>query len=97
VAWPAQFPTNPILYLGGAVGVIFIALGPIVVRHVGVLLLTLGTIAGQMLGSVALDIVVPAPGHDLGVATLIGVALTLIAVSLAAWSTRDTAPGPTTR
>lgn len=94
VAWPTQFPTNPILYLGGAVGVIFIALGPIVVRHVGVLLLTLGTIAGQMLGSVALDLIVPAPGHDLGPATLVGVALTLIAVSLAAWSTRDAAPRP---
>lgn len=94
VAWPTQFPTNPILYLGGAVGVIFIALGPIVVRHTGVLLLTLGTIAGQMLGSVALDLIVPAPGHDLGAATLVGVALTLIAVSLAAWSTRDAAPRP---
>ncbi len=84
--WPAQLPTDPVVYLGGLLGVIFIAGGAIVVRYLGVLLLGLGMIAGQLLTSLVLDIVVPAKGHELGIPTVIGTALTLVAVSLTAWS-----------
>ena len=82
--WPAQLPTNPVLYLGGAVGVIFIAGAAVIVRITGVLLLGLGTIAGQLIGSLLLDIFLPARGHELTVTTVIGTALTLVAVCIAA-------------
>lgn len=84
VGWPVGLPTNPLLYLGGLVGVIFIGLGAAIVRITGVLLLGLGTIAGQLLASLVLDIVVPEAGHELAVTTVIGTVLTLVAVGIAA-------------
>ncbi|MGV8883268.1 MAG: DMT family transporter [Rhodoglobus sp.] len=82
--WPTMLPTNPVLYLGGVVGVIFIAGAAVIVRITGVLLLGLGTIAGQLVGSLLLDIFAPVAGHDLTVPTVVGTALTLVAVSIAA-------------
>ncbi|MGH3716358.1 MAG: DMT family transporter, partial [Micromonosporaceae bacterium] len=54
------------------------------VRWTGVLLFGLATIAGQLVGAVVLDLVVPAEGAPLQQATLIGAALTLVAVGIAA-------------
>lgn len=93
--WPETYPTDPLLYLGGVIGVFFIALGAIVVRFIGVLLLALGSIAGQLLASVLLDVLVPAEGHALGIPTLVGTALTLVAVALSVLSTRPPAEGAT--
>lgn len=83
VGWVAVFPTNPWLYSGGAIGVLFIGGAAAVVRTIGVLLLGLGTIAGQLLGALVLDLVIPISGRDLAVTTVIGTLLTLVAVSLA--------------
>lgn len=82
--WPTAFPTNPVLYIGGLIGVIFIAGAAVIVRITGVLLLGLGTIAGQLIGSLLLDIFAPVAGHNLTVPTVVGTALTLVAVSIAA-------------
>ena len=82
--WPTVFPTNPVLYIGGLIGVIFIAGAAVIVRITGVLLLGLGTIAGQLIGSLLLDIFAPVVGHSLTVPTVVGTALTLVAVSIAA-------------
>jgi len=82
--WPDSLPSNPLLYLGGLVGVIFIAGATIVVPITGVLLLGLGTIAGQLLASLVLDIVLPVAGHPLSAITVIGTLLTLVAVGIAA-------------
>ena len=52
--WPAgTFPTEPWLYLGGPIGIVFIAIAAAIVRFTGVLLLGLATIAGQVVGAVA--------------------------------------------
>jgi len=82
--WPTVFPTNPVLYLGGLLGVIFIGAATVIVRITGVLLLGLGTIAGQLIGSLLLDIFAPVAGHALTAPTVIGTAATLVAVSIAA-------------
>lgn len=84
VGWPSELPTNPVLYLGGIVGVIFIAGAAIIVRTTGVLLLGLGMIAGQLLASLLLDIVAPVEGRPLTAVTVIGTLLTLVAVCIAA-------------
>ncbi len=84
VGWPASFPADPVLYLGGVVGVLFIAGAAVIVRVTGVLLLGLGTIAGQLFASVLLDLFLPVEGHTLSVATVVGAALTLVAVGIAA-------------
>ncbi|WP_243844323.1 DMT family transporter [Salinibacterium sp. ZJ454] len=83
--WPDAYPTEWWLYTGGVIGVVFVAGAAIVVRFTGVLLLGLGMIAGQLVMSLLLDLVVPtdaaAPVHPL---TIVGAVLTLAAVLIAA-------------
>ncbi|WP_285245277.1 DMT family transporter [Pseudarthrobacter sp. fls2-241-R2A-127] len=81
-------PGNPLpadwwYYLGGPMGCVFIGLGALLVRSLGVLVTGLGMIAGQLLGSLALDLVLPAPGTVVAPATILGTLLTLGAIILA--------------
>ena len=79
--WPGgALPDQPWLYLGGVIGVGFTAIGVAVVRRIGVLLLGLAVIAGQLTGALVLDLVVPGPAGAPGVAGFVGVGLTLVAV-----------------
>ncbi|WP_258805376.1 DMT family transporter [Pseudarthrobacter sp. NS4] len=70
-------------YLGGPMGCVFIGLGALLVRSLGVLVTGLGMIAGQLLGSLALDVVLPTPGTVVAPATVLGTILTLAAIILA--------------
>ncbi|MEV6428440.1 DMT family transporter [Nocardia sp. NPDC051463] len=83
--WPTEFPSEPWLYVGGVIGVAFIALAALTVRWIGVLLLGLTSVAGQLLASVLLDIAIPT-GAGLSVMLVIGCALTFAAVVVAARS-----------
>ena len=80
--WPTSFPTEPWLYLGGLVGLLYISVNAALVRHTGVLLLSLAAIAGQLLGALVLDTVFPVGGSAPSAVTVLGVALTLVAVSI---------------
>ncbi|MDJ0336059.1 DMT family transporter [Salinibacterium sp. G-O1] len=80
---PALYPTNPVLYLGGVIGAGFIGLGAILAPRIGVLLLALGTISGQLIVALLLDIVTPAAGHPLAWTTVVGTAITLVALAVA--------------
>ncbi|MFI6264463.1 DMT family transporter [Micromonospora sp. NPDC051006] len=83
--WPAgSLPTEPWLYLGGPIGIVFIALAAAIVRFTGVLLLGLATIAGQIVGAVLLDLALPTEASHPSITTLLGAALTLVAVLVAA-------------
>ncbi|MEV1332797.1 DMT family transporter [Micromonospora costi] len=83
--WPAGgLPAEPWLYLGGPIGIVFIAVAAAIVRFTGVLLLGLATIAGQIVGAVLLDIALPTAASHPGFTTLAGAALTLVAVLVAA-------------
>ncbi|WP_345751954.1 DMT family transporter [Microbacterium rhizophilus] len=53
------FPPEPWLYLGGATGVVYIALSAALAPRIGVLLLTLGSVLGMLIGSFVLDLVWP--------------------------------------
>lgn len=70
-------------YLGGPMGCVFIGLGALLVRSLGVLVTGLGMIAGQLLGSLGLDLLVPAPGSIIAVPTVLGTLLTLVAIVIA--------------
>lgn len=70
-------------YLGGPMGCVFIGLGALLVRSLGVLVTGLGMIAGQLLGSLGLDLLVPAPGSVVEVPTVLGTVLTLAAIVIA--------------
>lgn len=78
------FPAEPWLYLGGPIGIVFIAIAAAIVRFTGVLLLGLATIAGQIVGAVLLDLLLPTAASRPGVTSLLGAALTLVAVLIAA-------------
>ncbi len=83
--WPGgHLPTEPWLYLGGPIGIVFIAIAAAIVRFTGVLLLGLATIAGQIVGAVLLDLILPTAASHPGVNTLLGAALTMVAVLIAA-------------
>jgi transporter family-2 protein len=53
------------------------------VRSLGVLVTGLGMIAGQLLGSLALDLVFPSPGTVVALPTILGTVLTLFAIIVA--------------
>ncbi|SDT22022.1 DMT family transporter [Microterricola viridarii] len=79
--WPSSYPSEPWLYIGGALGCIFIAVQAALVRVTGVLLLGLATIAGQLIAALAIDLVLH--GQDIALSTIAGTALALVAVVIA--------------
>ncbi|WP_346775984.1 DMT family transporter [Micromonospora sp. HNM0581] len=94
---PGGLPDDLWLYLGGPIGIAFIAVAAAVVRLTGVLLLGLATVAGQVVGAVLLDALVPAGTAPPDPTTLLGVVLTLVAVAVAALGGRFTAWSSATR
>jgi transporter family-2 protein len=61
-----------------------IASAAMAVRVVGVLLVGLCAVAGQLLGAVLLDLLLPAEGVRLSAPAVAGTAITLVAVVVAA-------------
>jgi transporter family-2 protein len=92
VAWrglPDHLPRGPWwLYVGGTLGIVFIAVGAAVVRYTGVLLLGLSMIAGQVMGALLVDTVVPGAAGRPGWNTVVGAMLTLVAVAVAVLPSR---------
>ena len=80
VSAPDALPANPLLYVGGLCGAFVVVVGAAAVQTLGVLRLGLAVVAGQTLGALAIDLVAPAEGERVTVATVAGVALTLAAV-----------------
>ena len=78
-----QLPGDPRLYLGGPIGVLFIALAAWAVRGLGVLVFGLLSIAGQLAGAVLLDLFLPATESPLGYGSVVGLLLVAVAVWLA--------------
>ena len=79
-----ELPTTPWLYLGGPIGVAFIAAAAWVVPVLGVLRFGLISIAGQLSGAVLLDVIVPTSGSMITVGLLVGVLLAFLAVVVSA-------------
>lgn len=81
---PNPMPATPWLYAGGPLGVLAVSVAAVVVPITGVLLLGLGAVAGQLIGGLLLDLFLPAGPTPLAVTTVIGTALTLVAVTVIA-------------
>ena len=71
------------IYLGGLAGAFFITLAAAIVGLLGVLRLSLATIAGQLLGALGFDAVAPPTGATLAWTTVAAVALTFVAMVVA--------------
>ena len=89
---PGELPRGPWwLYVGGTIGVLFIAAAAWVVQRLGVLLFALLTITGQLTGALVLDWLAPADGVSFHLTLVAGVLLAVVAVavgSLSAWGPR---------
>ena len=62
---------------------LWFGLGALLVRSLGVLVTGLGMIAGQLLGSLGLDLLVPTAGTVVEAATVLGTLLTLASIVVA--------------
>lgn len=72
----------PVQWLGGLIGATLAVLVARLVPRIGVLRMMLAMVAGQSLGALALDVVSPGAGGGVTVVGLLGVALTLVAVTV---------------
>lgn len=98
IAWglteydPGALPPGPWwLYVGGTIGVLFIAAAAWVVQRLGVLLFALLTITGQLTGALLLDWFAPADGVTFHATLIVGVLLAGVAVavgSMSSWAPR---------
>jgi transporter family-2 protein len=68
------------MFLGGSIGVIYIALSSHIVQHLGVLEFTLFSVGGMLIGSLLIDLLFPTPGTVISPYLIIGIALTYLGV-----------------
>jgi transporter family-2 protein len=68
------------MFLGGSIGVIYIALSAHIVQHLGVLEFTLFSVGGMLIGSLLIDSSFPTPGTVISPFLIIGIALTYLGV-----------------
>lgn len=110
VAWaltdydPVALPSSPWwIYMGGAIGVLFIATAAWVVQKLGVLLFALTAIMGQIIGALLLDWIWPRPGTAFHSMLIVGALLAALAVAVGSLpallarrrhSTGSSAPAP---
>lgn len=90
------WPSEPWMYVGGAAGVVVVALSAIFVAWTGVLVFGLASISGQLAASVILDLIFPtAVAVDAGL--VVGVLLAFSAVAVGSIVTRPRRPSPSAR
>jgi transporter family-2 protein len=80
--------SQPVLWLAGPLGVTFIVTAAFVVKSLGVLLFSLLSIAGQLAGSLVIDLVLPTSGSKIGWQLVAGVVLTAASITYAALASR---------
>jgi transporter family-2 protein len=68
------------MFLGGSIGVIYIALSAHIVQYVGVLEFTLFSVGGMLIGSLLIDIIVPTKGTIISGFLIAGILLTYLGV-----------------
>jgi len=77
----SKFSSGPWwMYIGGVVGVVYIAFSSTVVQHVGVLTFTLFSVGGQLVGSLLIDIFLPSQGVHVGAYLVTGILMTYLGV-----------------
>ena len=68
------------VFLGGSIGVIYIAFTALAVQHLGVLEFTLFSVGGMLIGSLLLDVFVPTQGTRISPYLIVGILLTYLGV-----------------
>lgn len=98
VGAPEPLPAAPWLYLGGAIGCVYIFMSAALVARTGVLLFGLASVLGQLLGSVVLDAIWPpeAPAAAWQSATTVALASIGVVIAAVRWRRRHAAGAPAT-
>jgi transporter family-2 protein len=68
------------IYMGGTIGVIYIAFTSTIVQHLGVLTFTLFSTGGQLIGALLIDIYSPTKGVSVSVYLVSGIVMTFLGV-----------------
>ena len=68
------------MYMGGTIGVIYIAFTSTIVQHLGVLTFTLISVGGQLVGSLLIDLYSPTEGVQISAYLVTGIVMTYIGV-----------------
>jgi transporter family-2 protein len=68
------------VFLGGSIGVIYIAFTALVVQYLGVLEFTLFSVGGMLVGSLLLDLLLPTQGTQISPYLIAGIFLTYLSV-----------------
>ena len=74
---------NPVIWLGGPFGVIFVLISAAVAKPLGIFLFTLTALVGQLSSAILWDVVFPTEVTDLNIQLFIGLAITVGSVLLA--------------
>lgn len=77
---PPSILERPELWLGGPLGMLFIASAAIFVRQLGVLLFAVVSVLGQLAGAILLDVFAPTPGTELNALLAVGLVITAVGV-----------------
>lgn len=87
IGLPTHLPLNPWLYIGGPVGIAFIAIASVVVRYIGILVYGLCATTGQLVSAIAFDALDPAsPG--VAVSVVVGAVMVAAGTAVASLSGR---------
>jgi transporter family-2 protein len=68
------------MYMGGTIGVIYIAFTSTIVQHLGVLTFTLFSTGGQLVGALLIDIYSPTKGVSVSAYLVSGIVMTFLGV-----------------
>lgn len=68
------------MYMGGTIGVIYIAFTSTIVQHLGVLTFTLISVGGQLVGSLLIDLYSPTKGVQISAYLVTGIVMTYLGV-----------------
>ena len=76
-----DLPSGPWwMYMGGTIGVIYIAFTSTIVQHLGVLTFTLISVGGQLVGSLLIDLYSPTQGVQISTYLVTGIVMTYFGV-----------------
>lgn len=92
IATPPSLLSSPELWLGGPLGMLFIASATIFVRYLGVLVFAVVSVLGQLAGALALDLWLPTPGTVISPLLLAGLGIVAVGVVLGGWGRKEKPP-----
>ena len=74
---------NPVIWLGGPFGVLFVLTASFMAKTLGVFLFTLTSVVGQLSGAILMDVLFPTASTNITWQLLLGISITGVAVVLA--------------